>query len=249
MRLSPSRFWSGLVLVPAGWRLLTREKSLWVWICVPWLIDLAVLLVGWGFGVQGVQALTAWAIGKLTVTGWLFDVLYYPTVIILGFMFIIVWLVVVLAVATVIASPFNALLAERALTRQGITTAAAQSAGAWIKLAFRMAWVAVLKGVVFGLVGLTLFVLSFVPGLNLVAAYASMCVFAADVFDYSFEATGLSLRRRMAEWRSLAQELGGLGGSLLLTSLLPGLTVLLLPVAVLGATTLVAARSKTGIDP
>jgi uncharacterized protein involved in cysteine biosynthesis len=244
MKLNAARFWSGLTAIPAGWRLLRREKGLWIWILIPWLIDLTVLMIGWGFGVQAVQALTAWAVSKLSVTGWLFDVLYYPAVIVLGFMFIVVWLVAVLAVATVIASPFNALLAERALVRQGVKTAGAASVGAWVRLFLHMTWIAVIKACIFGALGLALLVLSFVPGLNLLAAYASMCVFAADVFDYSFEATGLSFRRRLAEWRAFNQELGGLGGSLLLTSLLPGLTVLLLPVAVLGGTTLVVARSR-----
>jgi len=68
--------------------------------------------------------------------------------------------------------------------------------------------------------------------------------FAADVFDYSFEAIGYGLKQRFRTWRTFDHEITGLGGSLLLTSLLPGLTVLLMPVAVLGATTLVAGRRK-----
>jgi len=58
-------------------------KGLWLWILIPWLIDLVVLFAGWIYGLGGVKALTLWAVGKLSVSGWLFDLLYYPAVVIL----------------------------------------------------------------------------------------------------------------------------------------------------------------------
>ncbi len=244
MTEAASKFWTGLTLVPAGWRLLNQKKSLWAFVLIPWLIDVAVLIVGWVYGLGGVQTLTLWAIGKLSVSGWVFDFLYYPLVVILGFMFLILWLFAVLAVATVIAAPFNGLLAERGLKAQGVKTVSIDGIFAWAKLSLRMLWTSVLKGLVFATAGLALFILSFFPGINLVAAYASMCIFAADVFDYSFEARGYSLRERFKNFRILSKEISGLGGSLLVTSLIPGLTVLLLPVAVLGATTVLAQRWK-----
>lgn len=237
-----ARFWCGFTLLPAGWRLLREQRALWTWIAIPWLINLSVLIAGWIFGLGAVQTLTAWAVSQLVVGGWLFGVLYYPAVVIFGFMFLILWLIAVLGVATVVASPFNAVLAERALTRQGVATATTGSLSAWLRLFLKMILVAGLKGVIFILAGVTLFVLSFVPGLNLVAAYASMCLFAVDVFDYSFEALGWGFRRRLSEVGRTKPEMMGLGGSLLLTSLLPGLTVLCLPVSVLGATTQVARQ-------
>ena len=244
MKASVARFWAGFILVPAGWRLLNRVKGLWLWILIPWLIDLVVLFAGWIYGLGGVKALTLWAVGKLSVSGWLFDLLYYPAIVILGFMFLVLWLFAVLAVATVVAAPFNALLAERGLTAQGVPTVSVGSLVAWLALMFKMLWISLLKGLLFATAGFVLFILSFFPGLNFIAAYASMCIFAADVFDYSFEAIGYGLKQRLRAWRAFDHEITGLGGSLLLTSLLPGFTVLLMPVAVLGATTLVVGRRK-----
>lgn len=239
------RFGHGSSLVVRGWRLLKSENDLWLWISIPWLIDLVILIFGWTKGLSLIKGLTESALARWVDQGnWFFDLLYYPILVVLGFGFLIVWLLLVVAVATIVAAPFNALLAEKALQRQGVSTVNTTSISMWLKHAFRMFGVTLGKAIIFALAGLTLFFASFVPGLNIITAYLSMCLFATDVFDYGHEARGLSLKQRVNYFNQVRPEIFGLGATLSLTSLIPGLTLLALPVAVLGATTLIAERAK-----
>ena len=242
--MATKRFMLGASLLVRGWRLLKSESDLWLWVSIPLLIDLVILFLGWTQGLIFLKSLIAGIIAGWSIQGWLFDLLYYPMMIILGLGFIVVWLLAVVAVATVVAAPFNALLAEKALQRQGVATVNSKSFIQWIRHAARMFGVTLMKAVVFLIVGVLLFFVSFIPGLNLVVAYLSICLFAMDVFDYSFEARGFSLKQRLAYYKQVKVEIFGLGATLSLTSLLPGLTLLALPVAVVGITTLIAEREK-----
>ncbi|MGE0762841.1 MAG: EI24 domain-containing protein [Bdellovibrionales bacterium] len=242
--MAASRFFYGMSLLGRGWRQLKREPSLWLWISIPWLLDLTVLFAGWTTGLGLLQGWIAAVIAKWAAGGWLFDLLYYPLVVIFGLGFVVVWLVAVVSIATVIAAPFNALLAEKSLQRLGVQTVQFAGVGAWVMHALKMIFISLCKAVIFGMAGVLLFAVSFLPGLNLVAAYFSMCLFSADVFDYSFEAQGLGFRQRLQRWGTLKAEIFGQGVTLSLTSLIPGLTVLALPVAVVGATTLIAQNAQ-----
>lgn len=225
-----TRFKEGATLPQRGLRLLKAHPRLWLWLIVPWLIDLAVLLVGWVQGLIFIQTSTAAMITSWLGGGWLFTALYYPAVLIFGLAFLIFWVVVVVSVAAVVAAPFTSILVEKALKRQGVTT----SAFRW-----HMLKTTLVKAVIFACAGVIFFVVSFVPGVNLAAGYASMCIFAADCFDYSFEALGFNWSRRWREMKYFGVEIAGLGASLALTSVIPGLTVFAMPVAALGASTLV----------
>lgn len=247
--MAPKRFVHGSTLLIRGWRLLQSENSLWIWISVPWLIDLALLIFGWAKGIPILQGIIVKIISGWALEGWVYNLVYYPAVIILSLGFLVVWLLLVVAISTIVAAPFNALLAEKALKVQGVPTVNTQSLGQWLGHAFRMLGVTICKAVIFSAAGVTLFFVSFVPGLNLIAAYLSMCLFSMDVFDYSFEARGLTLRQRFAYYTKIRPEIFGLGATLSLTSILPGLTLLALPVAVVGATTLINERLKGANGP
>jgi len=215
---------------------LRKNPSLWPWLLIPWLIDIALLVLGWSAGMTAIQ-------GWITalVTGWVgsgfwFDLLNYPILIVFGLIFVVVWLIAVMSVATALASPFNSLLAEKVLVLKGVQGIGHKGLAGWVAHSIKMLLVGLLKGGIFAAMGFLLFAVSFIPGLNFVAAYASMCLFAADMFDYGFEARGFSLKRRVEEVRKMGGVVLGLGASLSLTSVIPGLTVLLLPLAVVGAT-------------
>lgn len=234
-----TRFKTGATLPIRGLRLLIKHPALWPLIIIPWLIDAAILIAGWVQGFMMIQATAAALVTSWLGGGWLFTVLYYPLLIIFVLAFLILWLIVVMTIAAVIASPFTTVLVEMALRRQGVATVSTQSMSAWASHSLRMLKISLMKLVVFCFAGLILFGLSFIPGVNLVAAYASMCLFAADAFDYSFEAMGYNWARRRQELRAQGMAVAGLGATFTLTSLLPGLTVFAMPVAALGASTLI----------
>ncbi len=242
--MGADRFFEGSALLVRGFRVLRQEKGLWLWISIPWFIDLIVLFAGWSLGLSTLKTFLVSVLANWTGSGWLFDLLFYPLIFILGIGIVVLWVVVVIAVATVIAAPFNVLLAEKALRRQNGKVAEIHGIRGWILHSLRMILISLTKAVVFAFAGLILFAASFIPGLNLAAAYLSMCVFAADVFDYGFEAQGADFRMRLKRWQNLKPEVMGLGATLTLTSLIPGLTVLALPVAVVGSTTVIASKQR-----
>jgi CysZ protein len=92
-----------------------------------------------------------------------------------------------------------------------------------------------LKGAVFAVCGVFLFVLSFIPVINLLAVAAAMFLLAFDCMDYALEARRLKFRQRLRYvFRNKAQW-AGMATGLALTLLLPGLTLLVIPGAVTGA--------------
>ena len=87
----------------------------------------------------------------------------------------------------------------------------------------------------------------FVPVLNLLAVSAAMLLLAFDSMDYSFETLGWGLRQRLRYLRREWVQWSGMAAGLALTLLLPGLTLLVIPGAVVGAAMLVKAETQPGI--
>ena len=78
---------------------------------------------------------------------------------------------------------------------------------------------------------------------NIAATFSVFLIMSFDCMDYSFEVMGLSLRQRIQFVRQNGVSYFGHGSFLAVTSLIPGLTILLLPYGVLGAAELIA-RAK-----
>ncbi len=230
-----SSFAQGLRIPVQGWDVIRRTPSLWPWLMIPWIIDIALIVVGWTTGLGYIQGWITALIAGWVGTGVWFNVLYYPILLVFGLIFVVIWLIAVMSVATVFAAPFNAILAEKTLRLRGVSVVATKGFGGWIWHNLKMVLIGIIKGTIFAMAGLILFSVSFIPGLNFLAAYLSMCLFAADVFDYGFEAKGLNLRQRAKTLSQGKTRVLGLGLGLSLTSVIPGLTVLLLPVSVVGA--------------
>jgi uncharacterized protein involved in cysteine biosynthesis len=103
--------------------------------------------------------------------------------------------------------------------------------------------VSLLKSLALLPLGFCLFVFSFLPVLNLISLAGAMMVLAFDCMDYSLEALGLGFRRRIRYMRRhLAQWLGMWGG-LAWTLIVPGLTLLIIPGAIVGAAMVVKSES------
>ncbi len=145
-----TRFREGVSLPRRGLKFLKEHPSLWPWILIPWLIDLTVLIVGWIQGWIFIQTSTAAMLASWLGGGWLFSVLYYPAVAIFGLAFVILWIVVVVSVATLIAAPFTTILVEKALQRQGVATVNSGSIALWLKHSWQMLKTTMVKAVLFG---------------------------------------------------------------------------------------------------
>lgn len=132
-------------------------------------------------------------------------------------------------VHVILCGPFYTLLAERALKDMGKPTVS----GFWLSL--RMVRVSLVKSLFFLFLGLGILLFSLVPVLNVVSVIMVLMILAFDTMDYSFEAMGLGFRQRLRYFINHIPQWVGMAVSLSLTLLIPGLTLLILPGAVVGA--------------
>lgn len=245
MRLAQKIF-LGFKILSEGWRHLRANPRLWLGILVPWVINFTIIVLGWSSGVSWIKTSLLALIAKLVGTeGFLFNLLYYPSLIIFGLGFMAATLFFSLAISTVIAAPFYSWLAEKTLEQSGETLPQHGNVALRIRFVLKMFLVGLAKGAVFGILGLSLFVLSFIPFVNIVAAFLTMCLLAADLFDYTLEARGLNFAKRMAFLSQRIIDIVGTAILLSLTSLAPGLTVLLLPIFVIGMARYLAQSQST----
>ena len=95
--------------------------------------------------------------------------------------------------------------------------------------------VSVFRVVIVAFAGMLVFVLSFIPVVNVAAALGFMLIFAVDISDYGFEAMEWSLRKRFAYVKANLGVYLGMACGLAFTTLVPGLNLILLPAAVVGS--------------
>jgi len=226
----------------AGLKLLREAPHLRKWAIMPFAIDLLLLVV---FVIWGIGHLSIWVASALGwifsgSAGFLYSVLYYPLYVLLGLGFVVVTLYGVFLISTVVAAPFNSILAEKVLSYRGVIPDHKFSFGRWIKVSIKMMLSGILKGLLFGLLGLIIFVCSYIPGLNIAASFAAFIIIVFDSMDYSFEAMEIGLREQIKHFRKHFLEYSGMASSMGLTLLLPGLTLLVLPLSVIGAAAMLA---------
>ena len=134
-----------------------------------------------------------------------------------------------------VAAPFYSYLAEKTLVKLGTRQDHPFVFQTWVWISFRMFWVSLVKAVLFAFAGGILFVFSLVPVLNIIATIGFVHMLAFDVSDYAFEAMEWPLARRFAHVRNHMMTYTGLACGMGLAMLIPGLNLVLMPAAVVGA--------------
>src|SRR5690606_30202234 len=135
--------------------------------------------------------------------------LYYPLWLLLSLGAMVLWVYAIFALATVIAAPFYSLLAEKALSSLGVQIPTHDTWMGRLGFVMRTLWVGLMKGMIFALLGIVIFVGQFIPGINVLFAFGAFLILAFDCFDYSFEALGWSLQRRFSLAGQWLPELAG----------------------------------------
>jgi len=223
-------FWSGTLAWLNGWKYILRRRQMMVVAAIPFLLSLisAVLAIWliWIYYPLLMNSLVMSWLGSIESI-WL-AILIKPLIWIGGLVVTLVILYAVYVLHAIVAQPFYSLLAEQALKLEG--REASRESRFW-----QMLKVSLLKGLIFLVAGVALFVFSFVPVLNLVAVMATLLLLAFDCMDYSLEARRLGLRQRFRYVFNNKAQWAGMAMGLALTLLLPGLTLLVIPGAVVGA--------------
>lgn len=237
----------------APWRglgLFVSKPRLQRYIIVPVLVSLAVFLFVGGFALYQLWslipalALDAVSLIAPAAAGWFAVTLKFVVLVLLWPVMLIVLLYILLLATKVIGAPFHALLAERILIEEGVIMDRPFNFGEWMKLTLKMLWVSLIKVAIFVVVGAVLFLVSFFPGLNLIASFAALLLVAFDLADYSFEALQLGFRDRVRFFRVNLSAFAGLAAAMGLIFFVPGLNFFLFPASVAGASDVVRRLSS-----
>ncbi len=235
-----ARFAAGFGAFFRGFGLLGRTPGLWPFAVAPLAIGMTFLVSGlvWAFGHAGAW-IGSWAAGLEFAPEALRTPLYWAAV-------IFSWPVLLLAVLYVsylftklVGSPFYALLAERSLIALALLEDKPFRFVPWLRVSARMFVVSLLKTLLFAMFGALLFVATWIPGVNLAAAFGFLLIVSFDCADYSFEAMQMGFRDRLRYFREHFAYFCGFAGSLGLVFFVPGFNFFLLPAAVAGGSELV----------
>jgi CysZ protein len=239
------KFTQGLGSFFRGFGLLLRTPGLWPYSITPFLIGMGLLIWGlvWAFSHLGVLVEAA-LLTLASLSGLYFSVLYWLALILVWPAFVLALFFFVFLISKVIASPFNALLAERALLQLGHIEDRPCRLGPWLRVSARMLVVSFVKAVVFAVLGIVLLLLSFVPVLNVAAAFGFLLIVAFDSADYSFEALQMGFRARIRYFFAHFAEFSGFATSLGLVFFIPGFNFFLFPAAVAGGSNLISRISS-----
>lgn len=235
------RFLTGFRSLFVGLRLIRTESSILRLAILPFAIDF-IALVGifvWGSGrIPGwVDRLMKWSLPDMS--GFWSGLVYYPALLLAWLIFLAMLFFLGYILASIVASPFNSLLAEKTLEHLGALRPEKFSFSRWLSVSARMFGAALLKSLLFVCLGLVFFGVSFVPLLGAVASIGILMIMAFDSADYSFEALRFNLPRRLRFFRENWVYFLGSAAALGLTLWIPGLNFLLFPAAVVGQAELV----------
>jgi CysZ protein len=235
------RFFLGFGFVFTGWNYLGKVPGLKKWIVMPILIDLVLLVFGLKFGTSAIHALVLHfqtAIFGANPAGWAAS-LSWVVLIIFWLLFFIFYLYLVYILASIIGAPFYSIIAARVLGHVEKSRGTFKPKPMSLLRSIHMIWMTLLRSLMLTVVAAILFVVSFIPGLNLVAAFLTFVLIGFDLTDYALELKGYHLRQRFRFLFRNFAEYCGMGAFIGLTAFVPGLILLLVPTAVIGGTVLV----------
>lgn len=235
---------SGFQIYFIGLRTIKQYPGLKKWMLIPFLIDLVLFLVSIYLIFDYLPVFVTWMTSFFQVASmqWLFDIFYYLLLFLFGVIGIVASLYLVYALGIVIAAPFNSLLAEKTLQLSGALPEKPFDLSSWLSFTVKMLMISIVKATLFLVVGLAAFVLSFIPGLNILSIYITLYMMSLDLFDYSLEATGNNLSQRLKFGREEVSMISGVSMALFVTTLIPGLFFLLAPLGVVGASRIHAQK-------
>ncbi len=226
----------GLTFWIQGWRFLLSEKSLLIWIFIPMVVALAAAVSIVTILFEHLPAWVQWLLQQiLSFTPSWFHYLYYPLWVGNAILILVAGVFIGYLLQGLLAIPFYAFLAEKTLVKLGVLKDRPFTFSGWVKSSIHMLAIGLIKTFVFLALGVVLFICSFIPGLNILTMFFALLILTIDLLDYSFESLRFGLKRRIGFVVSQPLLILGMVTGLGLTIILPGLTLLIAPGAVVGA--------------
>lgn len=252
-RSAPGRFAAGFRCPLQAFGFLRRHPSLLVYIVVPALINVVLL----GLAVWGAIELSAALLGWLWARpdAGLLLALWYVAAVLAGVVLGAVGFVLVMAVAGILATPFNDLLSEKTVERLlGPEEAGGATLGSVLQDALASAGHSLLNLIGYVAVMAPVLLLNLLPGVGSLAssvlgAVATVFFLGRDLLDGPLSARRLSYRQKRELARRERALLGGLGAATALLIWVPVLHLLLLPLGVVGGALLYCRMEHNGLVP
>jgi CysZ protein len=243
MKSLTGEFRDGFLFWWKGWGFLLSHRKLLVVALVPLMIasgaawSLAWVL--WTYLPQWAHALVDW----MGLGSW-HDWLYYPFLIGGAVLVFFSSLYAIYVMQAFVALPFNSYLAEKTLYQQGKKAEESKVWREWTAHTCKMLMVSLIKSLLLLAVGIILFIFSFIPVLNIAALCGALMILSMDCMDYSLESMGYGLRQRFSYFVRHWGQWAGMSTALGLTMLVPGLTFLIIPGAVVGAAMILVPQNQ-----
>lgn len=241
-----SRFILGFKAPIVGFRLILTNKKLMRLSIAPFIVSLVLVILGLLFGYELFTKLflillpfPITSIASFSITSGVFSWLIGLITKIIGYtLFAILWILLALILVNIICIPFHSLLAEQALISLNVTNQNTFSLARWIKTCVRMFFISITRTIIILIIGFVSFLISiFIPGLGLITGFVGLLIIISDCLDYSLEILEFGLIKRFVIFKKYIVEFTGFCCSF---GALPGINLLLLPVAIVGASWLVA---------
>lgn len=240
----------GIGFINKGYSAIKTDKVLFLVALIPMFINITLFLLAYNFNADliedYIQKTTLQVVGDSE--GFLYSLMYYPLSILLKIIAFFILVFLTFAISSIVASPFHSYMAERLIAKYANQTEEAFHFKQWLQLTVKMFLTSLKKSLVFLVLGLVLFVCSFIPVVNVIASFLGCVIIAFDSMDYAFEVKQLNFSERKSYFRTHTNLFWGMGGVVTLTALVPGLTLLTQPLMVAGSTVLFCENSGGSYD-
>lgn len=239
-----SRFKNGFSFVLSGFKASFQIPGLLKFAVIPFLLYLILVVSLGSYSLSLVEGWSAdfilWIKSYFDYTGdnFVFKLIYKVAYVFMYIPMMVIGIYLLFILSTVIASPFNSLMAEKTLMHYGLIEDRPFSFSHWASVTAKMVMISLGRALILLIVGIGLFVFSLVPVLNIFVSFLVFIIIAFDCMDYSYELKELSLKQRFRTLTILLPEYLGMGSFLWLVTFIPGFSLIVLPFAVIGCSQL-----------
>jgi uncharacterized protein involved in cysteine biosynthesis len=245
MKKVASEFLIGFVSFFRGFAILFRNRSLWKYAAFPMVVAVISFIFLFSKAAPALfpMAMTKaqeWLPGLTSTSAATHKIAHMFAVSVITLLLFIGCAALSFILMRILAGPINGLLAERTLSILGTLKQQSFGRRRWLLNFGRMLLVGLITAILFTIASIVLFTVSFIPAVNVVAAFGLMLIATLEVSDYSFEALHMGLQPRFRYFFHNLRYFLGFATAMSLVFFIPGFSLVLFPVAVVGAAQLVA---------
>ncbi len=233
-------FTKGLLCLPKGLKEILFDYRILLYTTIPIVLGCGLIYLGFYFGWDWITVLVKkqllYYMGHwFSEKSFIFKILFSMFNFIAKILFTVLAVYIGFMIIQIISIPFYSLSCERILMKRGVFPKRDFNLGIWIRLNIRLFLISIIRMTIFLVFGAIVFILSFIPGLQFLALLYSGYVMALDSVDYTLEIYEMNLGRRLGIYFGNMSFFLGLGLVLSPSLFVPGLTLILLPIAVVGS--------------